>query len=106
MAQRRTTTQEKTLLDQDETREAKSDVTPAVAPATIAKLLAFTFAMVTLPIGSYFMSLNMLFGGNSTYAGGFAAFMANVVLIGYVIVAFQDDKTEQAIDAANEKKSR
>ncbi|KAK4952318.1 vacuolar ATPase assembly integral membrane protein vma21 [Elasticomyces elasticus] len=106
MAQRRLATQEKTSLDQDEIQTTKSDVTPAVAPATIAKLLFFTFAMVTFPLGSYFLTVNTIFKGNTTYAGGFAAFMANVVLIGYVIVAFQDDKTEQAIDAANEKKSR
>ena len=29
----------------------------------IAKLLAFTAAMITLPIGSYFLSVNTLFGG-------------------------------------------
>jgi hypothetical protein len=31
----------------------------------IFKLLAFTFAMITFPIGSYFLSVNMLFGGMS-----------------------------------------
>ncbi|KAK5135367.1 vacuolar ATPase assembly integral membrane protein vma21 [Meristemomyces frigidus] len=59
-----------------------------------------------MPIGSYFMSVNLLFGGNATYAGGFAAFIANVVLIGYVIVAFNDDKSEREADEAELKKSR
>lgn len=35
--------------------------------SVIAKLLAFTAAMVTLPIGSYFMSVNILFGGAACY---------------------------------------
>lgn len=31
----------------------------------IYKLLAFTFAMITFPIGSYFLSVNIIFGGLS-----------------------------------------
>ncbi|TKA22884.1 Vacuolar ATPase assembly integral membrane protein vma21 [Salinomyces thailandicus] len=107
MATRRFDTQEKTALDQDEVSRGKpSNISPAVPGSVIAKLLGFTFAMITLPIGSYFASVNMLFRGNSTYAGALAALMANVVLIGYVIVAFQDDKGEREADEAERKKSR
>ncbi|RMZ34989.1 hypothetical protein D0859_00865 [Hortaea werneckii] len=122
MATRRGAEQEKTHLDQDEIKEGKpSNISPAVPGSVIAKLLGFTFAMVTLPLGSYFASVNTIFGGNgvqnpplgasvalgnSTYAGALAALMANVVLIGYVIVAFQDDQSEREADEAEKKKSK
>lgn len=51
--------------------------------------------MVILPIGSYFITVNTIFRGNSTFAGGFAALIANVVLIGYVIVAWKDDQEDE-----------
>ena len=33
--------------------------------------------------------------GNSTYAGAFAAVMANVVLVGYIIVAMREDQNDR-----------
>ena len=70
--------------------------------------------MIVAPIGSYFLTVDMVFGGitplclchghnrltddikgNSTYAGALAAIVANVVLVGYVIVAMREDQSEQ-----------
>ena len=86
------------------------------------KLLGFTAAMVVLPISSYFLTRNSLFkgmlrslqsmgyvydcAGNAGYAGAFAAVVANVVLVAYIIVAFLDDKSEREEDEKEKKKSR
>ncbi|KAK5941259.1 vacuolar ATPase assembly integral membrane protein vma21 [Knufia obscura] len=84
-------TNEKTL----QSNTGSSDTTPVVEASVIKTLLAFTAAMVVVPIGSYFVTVNTIFRGNSTFAGGFAAFMANVVLVGYVIVAWKEDQEDQ-----------
>ncbi|KAF2764768.1 hypothetical protein EJ03DRAFT_281423 [Teratosphaeria nubilosa] len=105
--QRRVHATEKTAIDTDAAHNAApSNITPAVPSSVIAKLLGFTFAMITFPIGSYFLAVNTIFNGNATYAGGLAAIVANVVLIGYCIVAFQDDKSEREANEAERKKSR
>lgn len=36
--------------------------------------------------------------GNTTFAGATAAVMANVVLVAYIIVAFQEDQGEEEKD--------
>ncbi|KAF3346133.1 hypothetical protein VD0002_g9809 [Verticillium dahliae] len=104
MATRRIISTEKTILDQDEPNSApaeKSNIAPAVPTDVIVKLLGFTFAMIVFPIGSYFLTVSTVFKGNSTFAGAFAAVMANVVLIAYIVVAMKEDQTEQ-----DEKKTK
>ncbi|CAO3562998.1 unnamed protein product [Mortierella alpina] len=65
--------------------------TANVSHSTIAKLAFFTIAMICIPIGTYFVSVDRYFDGNATYAGISAAVMANVVLFAYVAVAVMED---------------
>ena len=62
--------------------------------SSITKLVAFSLALVLLPIAIYFVSLDSVYSGNSTYAAITAAVTANVVLISYVAMAiYEDDET-------------
>ncbi|KAH7270384.1 uncharacterized protein BKA55DRAFT_44549 [Fusarium redolens] len=94
MATRRIVATEKTFLDKDDPIDENSSTAPAVPSQVIYKLLAFTFAMIVVPIGSYFLSVNAIFR-NSSLAGGLAAVLANVVLVGYIIVAMKEDQSDK-----------
>ncbi|RDL34675.1 Vacuolar ATPase assembly integral membrane protein VMA21 [Venustampulla echinocandica] len=106
MAARKNLQSDMSFSKEDDSRPMeKSNITPVVPAHVIYNLLGFTLAMVVCPIGSYFLTLNTIFGGNSTYAGATAAIMANVVLMGYVIVAFREDKSD-ALEAAEKERER
>ncbi|KAJ4297111.1 vacuolar ATPase assembly integral membrane protein vma21 [Collariella sp. IMI 366227] len=81
MATRRIISQEKSLLEKDDSIGSnpaageKSNIAPAVpAPLTTNSTLQLR---------------------NSTYAGALAAIIANVVLLGYILVAMAEDKSDQ-----------
>ncbi|KAF2662759.1 vacuolar ATPase assembly integral membrane protein VMA21 [Lophiostoma macrostomum CBS 122681] len=106
MATQRIKNHEKTYLDNDGKGASEpSNIAPAVPASVIWTLLSFTFAMITLPIGTYFFVVNLVFVGNSTFAGALAAVMANVVLIAYVIMAMKEDQTERREEEERQKKS-
>ncbi|KAF4947270.1 hypothetical protein FGADI_10579 [Fusarium gaditjirri] len=94
MATRRIVATEKTFLDKDDPIDENSSSAPAVPSQVIYKLLAFTLAMIVVPIGSYFLTVNTVFRGNSSLAGGLAAVVANAVLVGYIIVAMKEDQSD------------
>lgn len=106
MTSRRIISTDENLVSEDERTDIshtseRSNISPAVPAAVIFKLLGFTLAMIIAPIGAYFLTLNTIFQGRSTWAGATAAFVANMVLIAYVIVAMREDESEKL--AAEEK---
>ncbi|KAF2805933.1 vacuolar ATPase assembly integral membrane protein VMA21 [Mytilinidion resinicola] len=107
MTSRRLISDEKTYLDTDDDKDSSqpSNIAPAVPAAVIWKLLGFTFAMITMPIGTYFLTVNTVFKGNSTFAGALAAIIANVVLVGYVVVAMREDQSERLAEEEKQKKA-
>ncbi|RSH81456.1 vacuolar ATPase assembly integral membrane protein vma21 [Saitozyma podzolica] len=62
-----------------------------VQPAVLYKLIIFALLMAIAPIGTYFSSLNYLWEGSTTLAAISAVVAANIVLVGYVVVAFRED---------------
>ncbi|KAK4230580.1 hypothetical protein QBC38DRAFT_469121 [Podospora fimiseda] len=110
MATKRIISQEKSILEKDNhigsspAASEKSNIAPAVPASVIFKLLAFTFGMIVIPIGSYYVTVDNLFSGNSTYAGALAAIMANVVLIGYILVAMAEDQSDREEEKRKEGK--
>ncbi|KIW56272.1 hypothetical protein PV05_04942 [Exophiala xenobiotica] len=109
MATRRNISSEKAISEAQggpSAADQVSDTTPAVPAHVIYKLLGFTAAMVCVPIGSYFLTLNLFFRGKAVWAGACAAIMANVVLIAYIIVAMKEDQSEKIEAEQNRKKAQ
>ncbi|KAL2008864.1 hypothetical protein VTN00DRAFT_7058 [Thermoascus crustaceus] len=84
--------------------QADSDVTPAVPAGVIYKLLGFTIAMIALPIGMYFLTVDSIFGGNTTFGGITAAITANAVLVAYIVVAWKEDQGERLAEQKRREK--
>ncbi|BGP31999.1 vacuolar ATPase assembly integral membrane protein vma21 [Rhodotorula toruloides] len=73
--------------------------------SVVTKLAIFTLAMVLLPIGTYYLTRDFLFGPhNLTYPAIAAVTVANLILVGFVYVAFREDQAEQ--DREKEAKRR
>lgn len=83
---------EKEEVKEEEGRERAS---ANVSAGVVIKLLAFTLAMVLMPISSYFVSLKYVFVGRTTYAAGCAAIVANGVLLAYIVAALLEDRADQ-----------
>lgn len=93
------------IKGEKESRSNNDSLQSGVPAHVIFKLLGFTLAMMVGPIGCYFATLNKIFGGNSTYAGTTAAIVANLILAGYIIVAFREDLGEVS-ETKEEKKKK
>lgn len=60
-------------------------------PLSSCQLLLSCCTFSSCPIDQYSSQA----AGNASYAGGFAAVMANVVLIAYIIAAVREDQSEK-----------
>ncbi|KXN73807.1 hypothetical protein CONCODRAFT_77185 [Conidiobolus coronatus NRRL 28638] len=84
----------------DKPKPPKNVVVPV---PVIVKILVFSLALIFLPIGSYFYTLDRYFNGNSTYSALLAAGVANVIAIGYVIAAVIEDQSSESSSTESKK---
>ncbi|BGP16061.1 hypothetical protein JCM10213_006803 [Rhodosporidiobolus nylandii] len=66
------------------------------------KLGTFTLLMALLPIATYYLTRDYIFDSNLTYSAISAVTVANVILFGFVYIAFREDQ----IDYEREKKEK
>lgn len=83
-----------------------SSASAKISSTVMLKLISFSAAMLILPLSAYYLSLEYLFQGYKTnYAAITAAIVANLVVVGYVVVAFMEDDSDTT-DAKIEKKKQ
>ncbi|GJE84428.1 VMA21 domain-containing protein [Phanerochaete sordida] len=91
-------------------RAAVANVTAQTAEqgGVLFKLLLFSAALAIAPLSSYFLSLNYVWNGNSTYAAITAIVAANAVLVAYIAVSLQEERKAQAqpVAKAESKKDK
>ncbi|ORX53610.1 hypothetical protein DM01DRAFT_1047387 [Hesseltinella vesiculosa] len=80
---------------------ARSSDRPSITTRVIVKLLVFSALLFAAPLLTYFYSIDTIFSGNTTYAAGAAALVANLVVIGYILAAMIEDMSP---DKDKEKK--
>ncbi|KAI8344734.1 hypothetical protein BC941DRAFT_497942 [Chlamydoabsidia padenii] len=86
-----------TLTRSESVTKQSSSTRPSISTGVIFKLLGFSALLFAGPIGTYFYSIDALFNGNTTYAAGAAALVANLVVIAYILTAMMEDmKTDKA----------
>ncbi|KAJ3369487.1 vacuolar ATPase assembly integral membrane protein vma21 [Allomyces arbusculus] len=69
----------------------------------VIKLILFSMLLFVVPFSTYFLTLHHLFPGNMTYSAFAAAISANVVLLGYVIVAVTEGDPTPDTDTTAKK---
>ncbi|KAJ2081604.1 vacuolar ATPase assembly integral membrane protein vma21 [Coemansia sp. RSA 988] len=77
--------------------------TPQIPGTVVGKLVAFSLLLLIMPILAYFLSLKLVFAGSTTPSAITAAVTANIVLAGYVFVAWMEDVDDDA-DALSKRK--
>ncbi|KLT43556.1 hypothetical protein CC85DRAFT_301343 [Cutaneotrichosporon oleaginosum] len=75
---------------------AAAQTQEGIQPRVLGKLITFALLMAVVPIGSYFASIKWLYDGNTTHAALTAVAAANIVLAGYVYLAFAEDAAERS----------
>ncbi|KAI8098685.1 vacuolar ATPase assembly integral membrane protein VMA21 [Halteromyces radiatus] len=73
------------------TDKRESSTRPSISASVIFKLLGFSALLFVGPIATYYYTVDTLFSGNSNYAAGAAALVANLVVIAYILVAMVED---------------
>ncbi|OCH90714.1 hypothetical protein OBBRIDRAFT_582942 [Obba rivulosa] len=85
---------------------AASKITAQAAAqgSALLKLLIFSLALAVVPISSYFLSRDYVWGGNATWAALTAAGSAQLILVAFIVVSVVEDRREQAAKEPKEHK--